>query len=75
MVVTCMMTLVTKIGPEHQKGTITGIFRSLGALARASGPIVASAGNSNIVDRSLVFCARVYICIYILLISILIFNF
>ncbi|XP_035724348.1 major facilitator superfamily domain-containing protein 10-like isoform X7 [Vespa mandarinia] len=44
MVVTCMMTLVTKIGPEHQKGTITGIFRSLGALARASGPIVASAG-------------------------------
>ncbi|KYN08374.1 PREDICTED: major facilitator superfamily domain-containing protein 10 [Cyphomyrmex costatus] len=42
MVVTCMMTLVTRIGPEHQKGAITGIFRSLGALARACGPIVAS---------------------------------
>ncbi|XP_025075731.1 major facilitator superfamily domain-containing protein 10 [Pogonomyrmex barbatus] len=42
MVVTCMMTLVTRIGPEHQKGVITGIFRSLGALARACGPIVAS---------------------------------
>jgi len=45
MVVTCMMTLVTRIGPEHQKGAITGIFRSLGALARACGPIVASSGN------------------------------
>lgn len=44
MVVTCMMTLVTHIGPENQKGTITGIFRSLGALARACGPVVASAG-------------------------------
>lgn len=46
MVVTCMMTLVTRIGPEHQKGVITGIFRSLGALARACGPIVASSGES-----------------------------
>lgn len=45
MVVTCMMTLVTRIGPEHQKGVITGTFRSLGALARACGPIVASTGN------------------------------
>ncbi|XP_025990994.1 major facilitator superfamily domain-containing protein 10 isoform X2 [Solenopsis invicta] len=42
MVVTCVMTLVTRIGPEHQKGVITGIFRSLGALARACGPIIAS---------------------------------
>ncbi|KAG8033983.1 hypothetical protein G9C98_008464 [Cotesia typhae] len=40
--VTCMMTIVSKIGPENQKGTITGIFRSLGALARSCGPIVAS---------------------------------
>ncbi|XP_043281965.1 major facilitator superfamily domain-containing protein 10 isoform X2 [Venturia canescens] len=42
LAVTCMMTLVTRVGPENQKGTITGIFRSLGALARACGPIVAS---------------------------------
>jgi len=48
MVVTCMMTLVTRIGPEHQKGVITGIFRSLGALARACGPIVASSGKKNL---------------------------
>lgn len=37
-----MMTLVTRIGPENQKGAITGIFRSLGSLARACGPIIAS---------------------------------
>jgi len=42
-----MMTLVTRIGPEHQKGVITGIFRSLGALARACGPIVASSGKKR----------------------------
>lgn len=47
MVVTCMMTLVTRIGPEHQKGVITGIFRSLGALARACGPVIASTGESE----------------------------
>lgn len=50
MVVTCMMTLVTRIGPEHQKGVITGIFRSLGALARACGPIVASSGIGTILN-------------------------
>ncbi|EEB15284.1 tetracycline-efflux transporter, putative [Pediculus humanus corporis] len=42
MVVSCMTTLASKFGPEDQKGTILGIFRSLGALARAIGPILAS---------------------------------
>ncbi|PSN31736.1 Major facilitator superfamily domain-containing protein 10 [Blattella germanica] len=42
MVVPCMMTLVSKLGAHDQKGTVMGIFRSLGALARAIGPIVAS---------------------------------
>ena len=44
MVVTCMNTLVSRIGNETQKGVITGIFRSLGMLARACGPVVASIG-------------------------------
>lgn len=48
MVVTCMMTLVTRIGPENQKGVITGVFRSLGALARACGPIIASSGKNKV---------------------------
>ncbi|XP_071448416.1 major facilitator superfamily domain-containing protein 10 [Hetaerina americana] len=42
MVVPCMMTLVSKFGTHDQKGTVMGIFRSLGALARAMGPIFAS---------------------------------
>lgn len=42
MVVSCMTTIASKLGPEDQKGTILGIFRSLGALARAVGPIIAS---------------------------------
>ncbi|KAJ9578740.1 hypothetical protein L9F63_005029, partial [Diploptera punctata] len=42
MVVPCMMTLVSKLGSHDQKGTVMGIFRSLGALARAVGPIIAS---------------------------------
>ncbi|XP_046387005.1 major facilitator superfamily domain-containing protein 10 [Ischnura elegans] len=42
MVVPCMMTLVSKFGTHDQKGTVMGIFRSLGALARATGPIFAS---------------------------------
>lgn len=41
-VVTCMTTLISKYGSFDQKGSVLGIFRSLGALARAIGPIVAS---------------------------------
>lgn len=51
MVVTCMMTLVTHIGPDYQKGAITGVFRSLGALARACGPIVASSGKNKLYNH------------------------
>lgn len=42
MVVPCMMTMASEYGRPQQKGTVMGIFRSLGALARAIGPIVAS---------------------------------
>ncbi|CRK92355.1 CLUMA_CG005907, isoform A [Clunio marinus] len=40
--VTCMTTLTAKYGNFDQKGTVLGIFRSHGALARALGPIVSS---------------------------------
>jgi hypothetical protein len=40
--VTCMTTLTAQYGNFDQKGTVLGIFRSLGALARALGPIVSS---------------------------------
>ncbi|KAF5283233.1 hypothetical protein FQA39_LY17359 [Lamprigera yunnana] len=42
LVVPCMMTMASLYGSPHQKGTVMGIFRSLGALARALGPIFAS---------------------------------
>lgn len=42
LVVPCMMTMASEYGSVKQKGTVMGIFRSLGALARALGPTVAS---------------------------------
>uniref|UniRef100_A0A6P7GKR6 Major facilitator superfamily domain-containing protein 10 n=1 Tax=Diabrotica virgifera virgifera TaxID=50390 RepID=A0A6P7GKR6_DIAVI len=42
MVVPSIMTMASEYGTEQQKGTVMGIFRSLGALARAIGPILAS---------------------------------
>lgn len=36
---------VDVLGSASQKGTVMGILRSLGALARALGPIVASSGE------------------------------
>ncbi|CAL1539231.1 unnamed protein product [Lymnaea stagnalis] len=41
-VVPCLTTLISTYGGDNEKGTIMGIFRSLGALARALGPILAS---------------------------------
>lgn len=42
MVVPSMMTMASEFGTQQQKGMVMGIFRSLGALARALGPIFAS---------------------------------
>ncbi|CAD5113289.1 DgyrCDS2466 [Dimorphilus gyrociliatus] len=45
VVVPCLTTVTTKIGQENQKGAILGILRSLGSLARASGPVFACSGK------------------------------
>ncbi|XP_034026847.1 major facilitator superfamily domain-containing protein 10 isoform X2 [Thalassophryne amazonica] len=42
IVVPCLSTLVSDYGSASQKGTVMGILRSLGALARALGPVVSS---------------------------------
>ncbi|CAG08111.1 unnamed protein product, partial [Tetraodon nigroviridis] len=42
IVVPCLSTLVSEHGSASQKGTVMGILRSLGALARALGPVVCS---------------------------------
>lgn len=41
-VVPCLTTLASQFGDDDKKGTVLGVFRSLGALARALGPIFAS---------------------------------
>lgn len=41
-VVPCMTTSISKYGGDHQKGAIMGVFRSLGSLGRAIGPIFGS---------------------------------
>ena len=40
-VVPCLTSLVSKYAPENEQGRIVGVFRSLGALARAVGPLLA----------------------------------
>ena len=42
VVVPCMTTLVSHYGNVSQKGIVMGVFRSLGALGRALGPVAAS---------------------------------
>ncbi|XP_008334069.1 major facilitator superfamily domain-containing protein 10 [Cynoglossus semilaevis] len=42
VVVPCLSTLVSDHGSAAQKGTVMGILRSLGALARALGPVLSS---------------------------------
>uniref|UniRef100_H2V1R3 Major facilitator superfamily domain-containing protein 10 n=1 Tax=Takifugu rubripes TaxID=31033 RepID=H2V1R3_TAKRU len=42
IVVPCLSTLVSEHGSASQKGTVMGILRSVGALARALGPVVCS---------------------------------
>jgi len=46
--VTCLTTLVSKYGNDDQKGSVLGIFRSLGALARALGPVVGCIGKRRL---------------------------
>jgi MFS family permease len=40
-VIPCMTALVSLYAPANEQGRVLGVFRSLGALARAAGPILA----------------------------------
>ncbi len=42
MIMPCLTSLVTLYTPAHEQGRSVGIFRSMGALARVIGPILAS---------------------------------
>jgi hypothetical protein len=45
IVINVINSFASKYGLESEKGTILGTFRSLQALARAIGPLIASFGN------------------------------
>jgi hypothetical protein len=45
LVINVINSFASKYGLESEKGTVLGIFRSLQALARAIGPLLASFGN------------------------------
>uniref|UniRef100_A0A2K5MN04 Major facilitator superfamily (MFS) profile domain-containing protein n=1 Tax=Cercocebus atys TaxID=9531 RepID=A0A2K5MN04_CERAT len=45
IVVPCLSSVVAGYGSPGQKGTVMGTLRSLGALARAAGPLVAASGE------------------------------
>lgn len=59
MVVPCIMTMASEHGKESQKGTVMGIFRSLGALARALGPIFASIAFWSVGSKVTYLCGAV----------------
>jgi MFS family permease len=40
-VIPCLTALASQYAPEEEQGRIVGVFRSLGALARAIGPLAA----------------------------------
>ncbi|WP_419168412.1 ferrochelatase [Halobacteriovorax sp.] len=42
LVVPCLTSLVSMYSPSNHQGHVIGVFRSLGALARVFGPIIAS---------------------------------
>ncbi|KAK7068828.1 Major facilitator superfamily domain-containing protein 10 [Halocaridina rubra] len=44
MMVPCLTAMASLHGSESHKGTLLGIWRSLGALARAVGPVITSIG-------------------------------
>jgi uncharacterized protein YqgC (DUF456 family) len=46
LVINVINSFASKYGLESEKGTILGIFRSLQALARAIGPLLASFGTN-----------------------------
>uniref|UniRef100_A0A8C6YAA9 Major facilitator superfamily (MFS) profile domain-containing protein n=1 Tax=Naja naja TaxID=35670 RepID=A0A8C6YAA9_NAJNA len=68
VVVPCLSTVVSSYGLDSQKGTVMGILRSLGALARALGP-VASATVYWLAGAEVCFtvCASLFLLPFVLL--------
>uniref|UniRef100_A0A8D0XKE0 Major facilitator superfamily domain-containing protein 10 n=1 Tax=Sus scrofa TaxID=9823 RepID=A0A8D0XKE0_PIG len=52
VVVPCLSSVVAGYGSPGQKGVVMGTLRSLGALARAAGPMVAAAATQGVSQAS-----------------------
>lgn len=64
LMVPCLTALASCHGAASHKGTLLGIWRSLGALARAIGPIVTSVGKlpcQNGIENYLIIMRSSYI--------------
>ncbi|CAD5221731.1 unnamed protein product [Bursaphelenchus xylophilus] len=67
MVVPCLTALVANICPEQQKGLCMGVFRSLGALSRAFGPLSGSILFWLLGPTAAYFVSGVLLCVPALL--------
>ncbi|CAF3706768.1 unnamed protein product [Adineta steineri] len=68
IVVNVINSFASKYGLENEKGTILGIFRSLQALARATGPLIASLAYWSIGERTTyIFGGLLLLCPFFIL--------
>ncbi|UJR25310.1 hypothetical protein I4U23_006661 [Adineta vaga] len=61
IVVNVINSFASKYGLESEKGTILGIFRSLQALARATGPLIASFAYWSIGEKTTYICGAIFL--------------
>ena len=68
-VMPCLTGLVSKYTPEEEQGRVVGVFRSLGALARAVGPLLACFIYWNIGGLYMYIAGAVFILLPIYLVK------
>ena len=71
MAIPCLTSLVSLYTPANQQGHSIGIFRSLGALARVIGPIIASIIYWKYGSSSPYFIGSAFLVLPIILVSLL----
>lgn len=71
MAIPCLTSLVSLYSPAQQQGHSIGIFRSLGALARVIGPIIASIVYWKYGSSSPYFLGSTFLLLPIIMISML----
>lgn len=68
-VIPCLTALTSRYAPEEEQGRITGVFRSLGALARACGPIFACTLYWKLGSDAFYYLGAAFLILPILLIA------